>query len=292
MHLLITGASGFVGKALNNMLTKHGHITQAVNRNFAFEEFRTNEYECMIHLAGRAHVMRENTNQSLFHYRAVNVDYTLKIAELAKALQVKRFIFVSSVKVCGETSEYPLDELDTPNPSDAYGLSKLEAEIQLKNFCDKNKIELVIIRPPLIYGPNVKANFNTLLKVCKLPIPLPFASINNKRSFINLGNLNSFIELCCHHPKAPNNIFFVSDDYDVSISELISSIRLASGRRPYLVSFPIGLINFGFGLLGKKELSRRLLGNLQIDITKAKSLLGWKPVISFKEGIEQMVDKS
>lgn len=287
MNLLITGASGFVGASLSKTLLSNGHnITPIIRNHLPSGPLTT---ECLIHLAGRAHVMQETKGDIYQAYKEVNVDYTSKIASIAKSWGIKRLVFISSIKVNGESSNKPLTELDRPAPLDAYGQTKLEAEILLKDFCATNKIELVIIRPPLIYGSGVKANFKSLIQLCRKPIPLPFGRVLNKRSLISLENLNSFIELCCHHPQAANQTFLISDDHDVSTTELINTIRVCLGRKPYQLPIPEKLLSIAFDMVGKHALNERLLGNLQVDITKAKELLGWRPVISFEEGIQRTV---
>lgn len=289
MQILISGANGFVGVPLSKTLISNRHHITQITRNSTFEDFSKNSVNCVIHLAGRAHVIKESTSGAFLAYKKANIDYTLKIASMAKSLDAKRFIFISSIKVNGESSKAPLTELDIPAPIDAYGQTKLKAEILLKDFCALNEIELVIIRPPLIYGPSVKANFKSLIQLCRKPIPLPFGRVLNKRSLISLENLNSFIELCCHHPQAANQTFLISDDHDVSTTELINTIRVALGRKACQLPVPEKLLSVAFDMAGKHALNERLLGNLQVDITKAKELLGWRPVISFEEGIKRTV---
>ncbi len=233
--------------------------------------------------------MHETADDIYQAYREVNVDYTLKIAALAKSIGIRRFIFLSSVKVNGESSLEPFTESDVPAPLDAYGQTKLEAELLLKEFCAEHQMELVIIRPPLIYGPHVKANFKSLIKLCNRPLPLPFGSIKNKRSLVSLENLNSFIELCCHHPLAVNQTFMISDDYDVSTTELICSIKSALGRKPLQIPIPHAMLSMALNLCGRHTLNERLLGNLQVNINKAKERIGWTPAISFEEGIKRTV---
>lgn len=295
MNIYVTGASGFVGCSLIKHLNASNHLALPLQRNFDTNSMIAIEngipVDCIIHLAGRAHVIDETTNDIYSAYKKVNVDYTLKVAELAKLWGVKRFVFLSSIKVNGEVTGKPFTEHDTPAPLDAYGQTKLEAELLLKDFCQKIDMELVIIRPPLIYGPGVKANFKSLINLCKKPIPLPFGSVSNKRSLISLESLNSFIELCCHHPAAANQTFLISDDHDVSMNELIHTIRTAMGHSSCLLPIPSAILKFAFNLLGKKNLSERLLNDLQVDTSKAKKLLGWKPVISFEEGIKQTVNE-
>lgn len=287
MNLLITGSNGFVGNSLTKTLIGHGHTITPIHRHHFPSE--PHVHQCLIHLAGRAHVMRESQCNIYQAYHEVNVDYTRKIVSLAKSLGVKRFVLLSSVKVNGESTKQPFTELAMPAPEDAYGQTKLEAETLLKAYCAANQLELVVIRPPLIYGPGVKANLKSLIELCQQPIPLPFGSVNNKRSLVSLENLNSFIELCCHHPQAANQTFLISDDHDVSTTELINTIRVALGRKPCQLAIPEKLLSVAFEMVGKHALNERLLGNLQVDITKAKALLGWKPVISFEEGIQRTV---
>lgn len=291
MNLLISGANGFVGKSLTQTLIGHGHEVSCIKRDDLSLMSSNNQSECLIHLAGRAHVMHETADDIYQAYKEVNVDYTLKIAQLAQSLGIKRFVFLSSVKVNGEISQAPFTESDPPAPLDAYGQTKFKAELLLQEFCAKHHMELVIVRPPLIYGPGVKANFKSLINLCRKPVPLPFGSVANKRSLISLENLNSFIELCSHHPQAANQTFLISDDYDVSTTDLISSIRAALGGQPFQLPIPEIILKTAFNILGKHNLNERLLGNLQVDISKAKQLLNWKPAISFEEGIKRTVNQ-
>jgi UDP-glucose 4-epimerase len=291
MQVLVTGANGFVGQALCQELVTHDHACTAVQRGALDPEHYPGAYDCMIHLAGRAHVMKDTATDVYQAYAMVNIDYTLKVAELARQLKVKRFVFLSSVKVNGEASVHPFTETDIPAPLDAYGQTKLEAELVLKKFCAEHQMELVIIRPPLIYGPGVKANFKQLIKLCLLPVPLPFASMSNRRSFVSLNNLVDFISLCCIHPQAADQTFLISDDQDVSMAELIKAIRSANKQKAMLFSMPPGLLESILKLTGKSGLAARLFGKLQVDISKAKTLLGWQPTLSFHAGIARTLEK-
>lgn len=287
MQLLITGASGFVGQTLAKNLSANGSVFKAIQRDSLDPESYPGTYECIIHLAGRTHVMHE-TAEDIYHaYAEVNIDYTLKVAELASRLKIKRFVFISSVKVNGESSARPYTETDLPAPLDEYGQTKHEAEIKLKEFCEAHQMELVVIRPPLIYGPGVKANFRQLIQLCLLPIPLPFAAVDNKRSFISVDNLADFIVLCSWHPQAAGQTFLVSDGVDVSTATLIKSIRQLSGKTPLLFPLPVCFLKLLFKLTGRSSLSLRLMGSLQVDISKARTLLGWQPKISLSEGISR-----
>lgn len=289
MNILISGSTGFVGQSLCTYLKAQAHTITTIDRKNPHQTFLAGNYDCLINLAGRAHVMQEIAADVYQAYASINIDYSLKMASLAQKLNIKRLIFLSSIKVNGESSESPFTPESQPMPVDCYGKTKLEAELSLQEFCAKNSIELVIIRPPLIYGPGVKANFKSLITLCKKRIPLPFGSINNKRSLISLENLNSFIDLCCRHPHAANQTFLISDDHDVSTTELISSIRAALDRSAFLLPTPSALLKLVLSMFGKSNLSERLLSNLQVDISKAKQLLGWQPAISFDEGIQRSV---
>jgi len=292
MQVLVTGASGFVGQTLCQQLAAHDHAYTVVQREALDPACYSGAYDCMIHLAGRAHVMHDLATDIYQAYATVNIDYTFKIAELARQLQIKRFVFLSSIKVNGEASAHPFTETDPPAPLDAYGQTKMEAEFILREFCTKHQIELVIIRPPLIYGPGVKANFKQLIKLCLLPIPLPLASLNNKRSFVSLDNLVDFIILCCTHPHAANQTFMISDDEDMTIAELIRTVRLANKQTSRLFPVPPWLLKYLFKFIGKSGLTQRLLGTLQVDISKAKTLLGWQPTLSFHDGIAKTLKET
>jgi UDP-glucose 4-epimerase len=293
MKLLISGAGGFVGQFLQKTSAgQHQAVTLSRDstEDLLKAEFYPEVYQqvdTLIHLAGRAHVMHETAEDIYQAYAAVNIDYTLKVAELASRLQIKRFVFLSSVKVNGEATSRPFTETDMPAPLDAYGQTKLEAEIKLKEFCAAHQMELVIIRPPLIYGPGVKANFRQLIKLCLLPLPLPFAAVHNKRSFISLDNLADFIVLCSWHPQAAGQTFLVSDGEDASTATLIKTIRQIGKQNPLLFPLPVWFLALLFKLTGRSSLALRLMGTLQVDISKARTLLGWQPKISFHEGISR-----
>lgn len=290
MNILITGANGFIGNALTEYLAHQGHSITHIRRDTTLSELQNITYDCLIHLAGRAHVLHETAADVYQAFKEVNVDYTLKVALIAQQLKIKRFIFLSSIGVNGKHSgSKAYSENDVPQPHNDYALTKWEAESALKEFFQNTRTELTIIRPPLVYGPNPKANFKALLSLCRSPLPLPLAAIHNQRSLIGIDNLCQFIELCCHHPAAAQQTFLISDDHDVSITELVTLIRQALHRAPWLLPIPTSVLKVVFSLLGKRNLNDQLLGDLQIDTTKAKQLLNWRPAISFDEGIKRAV---
>lgn len=308
MNILVTGASGFVGRKLIPVLIAHNHRVTALTRNPKYQPdncrtvigdiskitdsvFNLIDVETVIHLAGRAHVMHDTNINPFLAYQEINVHQSTALAKQAIDAGVKRFIFISSVKVLGEyTSLNAFSEESICVPEDDYGKSKLEAENSLKVIFKGTNTELVIIRPPLIYGAGVKANFKNLIRLCSKPIPLPLGAINNKRSLIYLENLIDLIALCCSHPKAANQTFLVSDDDDVSTTDLIKAIKKGLSKPNLLLSIPQQWLVKLLNLLGKHRLATRLCGDLQIDITKAKTLLNWTPPFTFEQGIQKTID--
>lgn len=302
--VLVTGANGFVGTALCDAFATLGipHVA-AVRTRSQPSEFETGGItpatdwskalagcDTIVHLAGRVHVMHDTAADPLEAFRAANVEATLNLARHAARLGVKRFVFLSSVKVNGEeTAGRPFTVFDAPAPADPYGQSKLEAEMALRALSRDTGPEVAIIRPPLVYGPGVQANFLRLMQLVKWGVPLPLGAIHNKRSLVALDNLVDAIITCSHHPKAPGEVFFVSDDHDVSTTELLRMIASAMGRRSLLASVPAGFIAGCATLLGQSAISKRLLGSLQVDITHTKSTLGWKPVIGTQAAVEKTV---
>lgn len=307
MKILVTGATGFIGSKLCQVLSEGGDEVVAVTRGQTSAnksiviinkvlsketdwQGKLQDIDVVIHLAGRAHVMRDESENPYQAYADINIHATKHLAEQAAASRVKRFIYLSSVKVNGErTAETAFSEKDKPQPEDDYGKTKWEAEKVLTKIAKETGMEVVIIRPPLVYGEGVKANFKSLIKLARLNIPLPFGAINNKRSLVFIENLINFILLCMHHPAAANQTFLISDDDDVSTTQLIRYIKEASGTKDLLLPVPQSWLIFLLRLIGKSPLSDRLYGNLQVDITKAKTLLKWKPLYSAKEGIAKML---
>lgn len=307
MHsILVTGANGFVGKALCDALYSEGcFVRAAVRTGFTLKEIsevvRISEIDGMtdwsaslsgidtiIHLAARVHVMNDSATDPLSEFRKVNVDGTLNLASQAAKAGVKRFIFISSIKVNGErtTLGKPFSEVDIANPEDAYGISKFEAEQGLLLIAEQTGMEVVIIRPPLVYGAGVKANFASMMRVIRRGIPLPLGAIRNKRSLVYVGNLVSLIMRCIDHPLAANQVFLVSDGYDLSTTELLRGCAEALGVKVRLLPVPQGLFEACAALLGKRDIAQRLSGNLQVDITKAHRLIGWTPPVSVADGLK------
>ena len=243
--------------------------------------------DVVIHTAARAHIMKDLSSTPLVEYRKVNVKGTLNLARQAAEFGVRRFVFISSIKVNGERTpkNQPFVPEDTPAPKDAYGISKMEAEQGLQALAADTGMEVVIIRPPLIYGPRVKGNFASLMQLVEKGLPLPLGAIYNKRSMIALDNLVDLIITCVDHPAAANQLFLAGDGQDVSTTELLQGLAKAMGKPSRLVPVPAGLLMFGAAILGKKAMAQRLLGSLQVDISKARNVLGWQPPLSVEEGL-------
>lgn len=307
-HVLITGATGFVGRALLSKLLAdsslgHPHLALRSDPSNDFESInysvvgnissRTDWRDVLqgtdivVHLAARVHVMADASDNPLMAYRDVNVEGTLELLRQSARAGVKRFIFLSSIKVNGEETinGNKFSEDSAPNPIDPYGVSKFEAEEGIKDFCKEAGMEYVIIRPPLMYGPGVKANYRKLLDVIYRGIPLPFACIHNRRSMLALGNLVDFLSVALTHPCAANQTFLLSDGEDLSSKELVEKISVAMGKRSRLISLPVSMLKLIGILFGRSQAVRRLLGSLQIDSSKARERLNWTPPLTTQEGI-------
>lgn len=310
MKILVTGANGFVGRALCLELSRQNYAVVAVVRSVntklgglipcvvigsidADTDWSKTlcNVDVIVHLAARVHVMRDHATDPLAEFRKVNVEGTLVLAMQAAQAGVKRFIFISSVKVNGEHTLFnkPFTEADMANPQDAYGMSKFEAEQELLRIAQQTGMEVVIIRPPLVYGAGVKANFASLLRAVKRGVPLPLGAIHNKRSFVYVGNLVSLILRCVVHPAAVNQVFLVSDACDLSTSELLRKCAEALMVKSWLLPVPQRLIEICAAMVGKRAAAQRLCGNLQLDISKAHTLLDWTPPISVVEGLQATV---
>ncbi|PST18252.1 UDP-glucose 4-epimerase [Rhizobium sp. JAB6] len=302
--ILVTGATGFVGQALCAELSRRRMDYRPVSRSprpgfVAIGAMDSDTdwsdalagVEVVMHLAARVHVMNESADDPLAAFRAVNVDATINLARQAGAAGVRRFIFLSSIKVNGEGTAdgKPFTPTDVPHPEDAYGRSKLEAEEALLVISAETGMEVVIIRPPLIYGPGVKANFATLMRWAARPFPWPFGAVRNRRSLVYVGNLVDFMLLCASHPAVGNRVFLVSDGEDLSIGQLISKLSLAAGRKAWMLPVPPALLEGLAAFLGRRAAAQRLLGSLQIDIGETRALTGWSPPYSVEEGLAATV---
>ena len=245
----------------------------------------------VVHTAARAHILRDELMHPLAEYRKVNRDATLALARLAAKAGVSRFVFISSIGVNGKQNIRPFTENDVPHPHDAYSLSKFEAEQGLLLIAKETDMEVVIIRPPLVYGANAPGNFASLVKWVRRGVPLPLGAVHNQRSLVALDNLVDFIALCADRersPKADNQVFLISDGQDVSTTELLHKVAHAQGKSARLIPVPVGLMKFVARILGKGAVADRLFGNLQVDSAKASDLLGWKPVVTMDEALERM----
>ena len=251
------------------------------------------EISAVVHCAARVHVMQETEGDPLSAFRAVNVDGALNLARQAAIAGVKRFVFISSVKVNGEATQpgRAFTEVDAPDPQDAYGVSKHEAELGLRQIASDTGMEVVIIRPPLVYGRGVKANFAALMRAVQRGWPLPLGAVHNQRSLVALDNLVDFIITCITHPQAANQTFLVSDGQDLSTTGLVRGMAQAAGVPARLLPVPVWALQAGATLLGKGDAVQRLCGNLQVDISEARNLLGWVPPVSVEEGLRRAMAK-
>lgn len=308
-RVLVTGATGFVGNALLPKLVTAGFRIRAVSRSPVRAAGDTTAIEwqscsdigdasvegcdTLIHLAARVHIMRETAQDSLAAFRQVNVMVTERLARRAAAGGVRRFVFLSSIKVNGEETrpDRPFFADDVPAPEDAYGVSKYEAEQVLRQIAEETGMEVVVIRPPLVYGPGVKGNFRSMLDWLDRGVPLPLASLDNRRSFVGVDNLCDLILRCVTHPGAANQTFLVSDDQDLSAPDLLRMAADVLGRPARLWPFPPALLEQMATLLGKGGIARRLCGNLQVDIGKTKSMLSWAPPVTAKDGLRRILDE-
>ncbi|WP_282341143.1 SDR family oxidoreductase [Pseudomonas sp. PS02288] len=312
MRILLTGSTGFVGRGLlERMSAEVGVETVAVVRDSSVglpthaAIFRVGEIgadtdwrgaleriDAVVHCAARVHVMRDTSSDPLAECRQVNVNGTLNLAEQAARAGVRRFIFISSIKVNGEGTEsgkpYLADCL--PAPLDPYGISKMEAEQGLRALASETGMEVVIIRPVLVYGPGVKANFRSMMSWLSKGVPLPLGAIHNKRSLVALDNLVDLIVTCVDHPNAANQTFLVSDAEDLSTTELLQRMGRALGKPARLLPVPAPLLRVGAALLGKGAVAQRLCGSLQVDISKTREVLGWTPPVSVDDALRRTAE--
>lgn len=312
MRILLTGATGFVGRELLERMVAQVDLqpVAVVRKSSAaltnhVATFRVAGIEgdtdwrpalegvdAVIHCAARVHVMHDTSSDPLAEFRKVNVDGTLNLARQAARAGVRRFIFISSIKVNGEGTELgkPYFADCHPAPLDPYGVSKMEAELRLRDLASETGMDLVIIRPVLVYGPGVKANFRSMMNWLRMGVPLPLGAIHNKRSLVSLENLVDLIVTCIDHPAAANQTFLVSDGEDLSTTELLRRMSIALGKPARLLPVPAALLESAAAMLGKKNVAQRLCGSLQVDISKTRELLGWAPPVSVDQALRMTAD--
>ncbi|MGZ8145081.1 MAG: UDP-glucose 4-epimerase family protein [Methylosarcina sp.] len=305
--VLITGANGFIGRELCAQLTGQGWRVRAAVRAScpiasAFDtvmidtvdektdwERALDKIEVVIHLAGRAHVVKDAATDPMADFRRINVEGTLNLARQAANTGIRRFVFISSIKVNGENTPLgqPYTAVDRPAPADPYGISKYEAEESLRRLSSESGMEVVIIRPPLVYGPGVQGNFLTMMRWLDRGIPLPLGLVSNKRTLVALNNLVDLIITCIKHPAAANQTFLAGDNEDLSTTELLNRLAGALGKKAWLLPVPVGLLSFFLGLLGNSAATQKLCGSLQVDIDKTQEMLGWTPPMSVDEALRK-----
>lgn len=313
MKVLITGATGFVGQGMLEKLGRQSgwepHL--ALRRMPSDKVVHSQPYtwvkdlspetnwrdalkgcQAVVHCAARVHIMDDPEADPLTAFRYTNVEGSLNLARQAAETGVKRFVFISSIKVNGEHTlpDRPFQADDTPAPSDPYGISKHEAEQGLLVLAEETSMEVVIIRPPLVYGPGVKANFATLMRWLNKRVPLPLGAIHNRRSLVARSNLVDLVVTCLEHPAAANQIFLVGDGEDLSTTQLLRRMGQVLGKPVRLLPVPAGLLEKGAAMLGKRDVAQRLCGSLYIDISKAQRLLGWKPPVSVEAALQETAE--
>lgn len=316
MKILLTGSSGFVGAALaksiaassfglvaptrtgsasdnNDQPARLARIMGGIDAATDWVRFLKG-VETVVHCAAVSEVGKNPDEKQLHALRSVNIDGTLNLARQAALAGVRRFVFLSSIKVNGDSTRLgtPFMCDDSPLPVDAYGLSKLDAERGLQNIARESGMEFVIIRPPLVYGPGVKGNFRMLMQLVEYGVPLPLSNIRNQRSYIGIDNLVDLVIACTSHPKAANQILLASDDQDLSTTELLRSIAQAMGKSTSLFPCPKQVLATAAKFVGKSTLAEKLLGSLQVDISKTKRLLSWVPPVSVQDGLNRCFPKT
>ena len=309
MNVLVTGANGFVGRALVQGLVDRNFdsivamlrrsdvgLPKNIHQVLVNDITKVSEYgnilsdiDIVIHAAARVHIMKDDARDPLNEFRRVNVEGTLQLAKKAALCGIKRFVFISTIKVNGEETKKnaPFRTEDIPMPKDPYGISKYEAEEALQSLAVETGMEVVIIRPTLVYGPGVKGNFRSMLSLVSKGIPLPLGAIDNLRSLVALENLVDLIITCACHPKAANKVFLAGDGVDLSTADLLKKVGISLGRPARLLPVPVPLITFTALLLGKRAVARRLLGSLIVDLSSARDILGWRPPVSMEDELKR-----
>lgn len=306
MTTLVTGIGGFVGSALRERLLQDGVALRGTVRSAGSQLSDVDVVEVgemtaqtdwsaalkgvqqVVHLAARVHVMQDHSADPLAEFRRVNVEGSANLARQSAAAGVKRFVYLSSIKVNGELTQpgRPFSAADAPAPEDPYGISKLEAEQALRQIATQTGMEVVIIRPPLVYGPGVRANFASMMRCLARGMPLPLAAVtHNRRSLVAIANLVDLIVTCLRHPAAANQTFLVSDGQDLSTAELLRRMGNALGKPARLVYVPTGWLKSGAVLMKKEGMYQRLCGSLQVDMQRTRQLLDWTPPLSVDAGL-------
>ena len=305
MNILVSGGTGFIGRSLLKRFSKMGYELWAcvrnydstlpvgvkqtiVNDSFDFVEPTVlKDIDIIIHLAGRAHILDSDPCESVFEHRRVNAEGTKKLGLLAVKYGVKRFVFISTIGVNGIRNSKPFSEKDNVAPSGPYAVSKYEAEMCLQELSDFSDLEVVIIRPPLVYGRSAPGNFGAIVKWVESGLPLPFGSVENKKAFIGLDNLVGFIATCMVHPNAKNQVFLISDGVDISLPEMLRVVAKVNGFKLFLVPVPAWILKFFIvTLMRKNEEYQKLTTSLEVDISKAETVLGWRPLLSMENQLE------
>ncbi len=309
-RVLVTGAGGFIGSALVPALGARGWQVRAAVRTAGVSREADDEVriasldeaaawadavrgvDCIVHLAARVHVMRDTAADPLSAFRLANVEGTRALAHAAARAGVRRLVFLSSIKVNGEstTGRAPFAEDDFPAPVDPYGVSKREAEDVLLRLGRDGPMEVVVIRPPLVYGPGVKANFLAMMRWLHRGVPLPLGAIHNRRTLVGVDNLVDLVATCLVHPSAANQVFLAGDGEDLSTTGLLRRLAAALGVPARLVPVPVSWLESAAALLGKRSVARRLFGNLQADISKAHRTLGWTPPVRVDDGLRRTAE--
>lgn len=310
MRVLLTGSTGFLGRGLVKKLRQSApvdltlavrsrsvefglptHIVGELSVDTDWQQAIAGQ-QVVIHAAARAHIIKDEVADPLAEYCRVNVEGTLHLASQAAAAGVKRFIFISSIGVNGNINTHPFTVDDQPNPGEPYAQSKWEAEQGLRKIQQETGMELVIIRPPLVYGPSAPGNFGSLVRWIEKGIPLPLGAIHNRRSLVGIDNLVDLIIRCINHPAAANQVLLAGDGEDLSTTELLRAVGKAIGRPARLIPVPAAVLQCGATLLGKQAMAQRLLGSLQVDISKTCKLLDWKPPYTVEEGLKRCFERS
>ncbi|WEN43781.1 N-acetyl-alpha-D-glucosaminyl-diphospho-ditrans,octacis-undecaprenol 4-epimerase [Thauera sp. GDN1] len=303
-RFLVTGSSGFVGRRIMTRLSTENAVVRGATRQPS--DLRTDvpspllgddaewsplleQVDIVVHAAARAHVLNENAEDPLRLFQEVNTAGTLRLARQAAEVGVKRFLFLSSIGVNGTQSIKPFNESDTPQPVEPYAVSKREAEQGLMELSRETGMEVVIIRPPLVYGPSAPGNFGKLANAVRRGIPLPLGAVTqNRRTLVGLDNLVDLIMTCAYHPAAANQVFLAGDDEDLSTADLLHRMAKAFGVSPRLLPVPVPVLKAMARAAGKSGMVERLCGSLQVDITKAREVLGWKPPLTVDEGLARV----